>query len=122
VLPHVRKDQEARKEKVIQQLERAMKLLLPGKPDDIHSIVTQIVDKAVTLANDMTEEQILFRCYMIHAGQQPTEAIVHVADSEQTGRVILCTFPGFGRKVWEDGKVQLIPVVKASVELESAFV
>ena len=99
-----------------------MKLLLPGKPDAIHSIVTQIVDKAVTLANDMTEDQILFQCYMIYPGQQPTVAFVHVADSEQTGRMILCTFPGFGRKVWEAGKVQLIPVVKASVELESAFV
>jgi hypothetical protein len=73
------------------------------------------------LANDMAQDFILFQCDMVHAGQTCTEATMYVADGRQTGRVIMCTFPGFSKKIQQEGKVLLIPVVKANVELESAF-
>jgi hypothetical protein len=84
-------------------------------------MISKIVDMAVKLANDMTGEQALFRCQIVETGRTPSESDIQVADDKQSGNVFMCTFPFFARLIWDDGKERLVPVVKASVELESAY-
>ena len=81
----------------------------------------KIANLAVTLADDMTVEQALFRCTFVEAGADPDPGMVDVPDHKQTGNVSLCTFPGFWKVAnVEDGE-NWLPLVRPCVELESAF-
>jgi hypothetical protein len=114
--------QESAKSKLVARIEETIKPLLP-RPIDIQPMVSKIVDLAVNSANEMTEEQAMFRCVMIEAGRPPSESSVQIAGEGQSGNVFMCTFPMFARLVRDEGKGKLVPVyvVKACVELESAF-
>lgn len=84
-------------------------------------MVLAIAKQAVELADEMTEEQTMFRCTIVGPGSEPSKAM-HVADHRQKGQVALCIFPGFWRVAKEtDGGQLWFPLVKACVELQSAF-
>ena len=113
--------QTAKKQHLVEILATALSLLLPKKLEsNLH--LERIIDHAVTLANQMTEEQGLFCCFLAEVGSDPKDnLLIKVADQTQTGLVIVCTFPGFGRKIIDDGKERFECIMKANAELQSAF-
>ena len=124
-LSEVEKLQTAMKNLLVEQLDDLLKPLLPRssdpnlRPYDIHVVIAKLTDMAVQLANMMTQERAIFRSYFLKAGHQPTEVEASVPNTEQTGNVFMCTFPGFYKKV-RDGKQTIqIVMVKANVELQS---
>lgn len=119
-LRQLAKSQETAKLELVRRLVEILERLLP-RPIDIQPMVSKIVDMAVKVANDITEEQALFRCHIIEAGRPPSESSIHVADDSQSGDVFMCTFPLFARLIRDEWNERLVPVVKASVELESGF-
>ena len=119
ILSQVSHDQDNEKEKVARKLSSALLLLLP-KPLDLSPMIMRIMDRAVTLANEMVTEQCLFQCFMVKTGTKSNERI-RVEDINQTGPVLLCTFPGFGKTVRDGEKETFVCLVKATVDLDSAF-
>jgi hypothetical protein len=86
-------------------------------------VVLTIANEAVDLADEMTEEQTMFRYSFVDPGMEPSLKLMHVADHRQKGLVALCTFPGFWRVAKESdagGRIWF-PLVKPCVELQSAF-
>jgi hypothetical protein len=120
----ISESQEKAKSQFTQNLERVLSLLLPPSPridELLHTMVTSIVDIAIPLANSMTEEQSIFRCEWVQCGDDPVEHVVDVVDETQSGKVYLCTFPGFWRVIRDDERVRWVPVRKATAELQNAF-
>ena len=118
VLEHIKPNQIAAKTSLVNSIERTIKPLLP-KPQNIQAKLEKIVDRAVELANEMTIEQALFRCYMIVASAALNQESMEVSDDAQSGRVLFCTFPAFAKRLVEDGQDKRSYIVKANVELES---
>jgi len=94
--------------------------LLPQN-GSVPQFVCKIAEMAISLANDLTVEQMVFRSSFVDHGTDPKQVAVDVVDERQTGRVLLCTFPGFWRLVRVDGRVQQMALRRPSVELHSAF-
>jgi hypothetical protein len=74
------------------------------------------MDSAIQLKSHMTEEQAVYRCFMLGNGETVTSAQFHIGDEDvSSGVLFLCTFPGLHRIVLnEDGKREVLTVVKAS--------
>ena len=118
VLEHIKPNQIAAKTSLVNSIERTIKPLLP-KPQNIRPKLEKIIDRAVELANEMTIEQALFRCYMIVPSAALNQESMEISDDAQSGRVLFCTFPAFAKRVVEDGEDTRSYIVKANVELES---
>lgn len=88
-------------------------------PKDLEDALTNFVDKAIALKSEMTEEQAIIRCFMVHRGQSVAEDLVTTGELDEatTGKVLMCTFPGL-EKVYvdEDGKVNRRIMVRACGE------
>ena len=86
-------------------------------------MVLAVTNEAVALADEMTEEQAMFRFTFVDPGTEPSLNLMHVADDRQKGQVALCTFPGFWRvtKETDEGEQLWLPLVKPCVELQNAF-
>lgn len=124
ILSQVKDKQMGMKQTLARGLSESLGLLLPKKMD-LETGLQQIVDQAVTLANQMTEERALFYCLMVQTGNNPQEYVstLRVADERQSGAVFMCTFPGFGKRtVDENGEKCFVCLVKMSADLESLFV
>jgi hypothetical protein len=94
-------------------------LLPASKPKDIESGVAKFIDRAVKLKYDMTEEQAVYRCFLVDNGQAIDEKFLSVPDERYVGCVVfLCTFPGLQRMVIHEGKTVNLTVVRAAVELQ----
>lgn len=104
--------------KLIHQLDNVLTLLLPI-PGNINSLVTKIIEEAITLANDLTREKAIYKSYIADGGSQPEPLKMDYFSDGQSGNVFLCTYPGFFKLVHNGNKVTAQPLVKASVELES---
>lgn len=121
VLEQFKPTQKEIRDDLINELENTVKLLLP-KPQDIRPKLVKIVDGAIELANEMTCEQALFKCKIFPSGEAFMDKFMYVPDDNQRGRVYICTFPLFIKRIYHDGRAswggRLQP---ASVELESAF-
>lgn len=114
--------QGAAEQRLAQKLGDTLSLLLPGSAGLFTSIM-RLVNQAVTLANQMTEEQAIFRCFFPMVGEPTPNANIRVPDERQTGRVFMCIFPGFCRRViLDDGNESRICILKANAVLESAFI
>jgi hypothetical protein len=113
--------QKAKKNEVAQRLSHVLSLIGP-KRFNMEPVVSRILNEAVDLANDMAQEQALFKCQMPKTGGLPEEDLnIKVPDENQTGRIFMCTFPRFGRMIIDDGKESVVWLVPAYVELQSAF-
>jgi hypothetical protein len=67
----------------------------------------------------MKEEQSIFFPFIALPGIPPEDS-VSIPDDNQTGNVLMCTFPGIARKVrGEHGQKIYVILVKAGAELES---
>jgi len=98
-------------------------LLLPAiSEEDLFKGIAKVVKKAVTLKNNMMEEQALYDCYWIKGGQNFDPDKMDLAGHEGDGRIALCTFPGLARILLEQGKKVTVHVVKASIVLESTII
>lgn len=111
LLDELKEIQKSAKDQLVTKIENMLKLLIP-KDDysDLHEDIYDFVDKAIKLANEMSEERTMFQCFMADQGKKPDEAIIETLD--QTGLVWMCTFPGLA--VQREKRVIL---VKASAEL-----
>jgi hypothetical protein len=108
-------------EELINTLENTLIPLLP-KLQDIRPKLVKIVDGAIELANEMTCEQALFRCKIFPSGTAFNDELMYIPDDNQKGRVYMCTFPLFVKRVYQDGRLYWRgPLEPASVELESVF-
>ena len=97
------------------------KLLPRATHEAIGETVLKIVDKAIYLKTAMSEEQALYHCFWIDYGEEYKENFTEVANEDETGRVLLCTFPGLARTIKKDNEVSEVLIVKARAMLESAF-
>ena len=99
-----------------------LSLFGPKRSKDLGPMVVAIIDEAVDLSNQMAEEQAIFVCQMPKTGSFPNEnPNIRVADENQTGRVFMCSFPGFGRRIVDDGQERVVWLVKTNAELQSGF-
>ena len=103
VLEHIKPNQIDAKIALANSIERTIRPLLP-KRQYIRPKLEKIIDRAVDLANEMTIEQALFRCYMIVASAALNQESMEFSDDTQSGRVLFCTFPAFAKRLVEDGE------------------
>lgn len=106
-----------RREECVRELVDLLYQLLPSsKMKDITANVFKFMDSAIKLKNHMTEEQAVYRCFMLSYGETVTNEQLHIGDEDVPGGVLfLCTFPGLYRIVLnEDGEKEVLTVVKAS--------
>lgn len=97
-------------------------LNLSNNEKALRSMLKNIIEEAVSLANQMTREQAIFRCQMAKTGFSPLADVnVKVADAGQEGDIFMCTFPGFGRRIVDDRKEKIVWLVPSNAELTSAF-
>lgn len=121
VLSQVRSIQDDFKQDLVGKLSTTLSLFGP-KRVDFKVMVSKIVDEAVDLSNQMAEEQALFKHQIPKTGSLPSEIPnIRIADETQTGRVVMCTFPGFGRRVVDGGKESMVWLLKSNAELQSGF-
>jgi hypothetical protein len=108
--------------KVMEELGELLCKLLPRSTHEaIGETVLRIVDKAIYLKKAMTEEQALYRCFWIDYGEEYNDNTTEVTNEDETGRVLLCTFPALARTIKQGNVVSNVLVVKARAMLESAF-
>lgn len=68
----------------------------------------------------MTEEQAVYRCYFCDNGESFDGDWMAIASGEKpAGQVTMCTFPGLRRFTQKNGQKEFVPVVKATVKLDS---
>jgi hypothetical protein len=91
--------------------------LLPTK-QEIRPKLSRILDNAIDLANSMTRERAIFSCELVSGGRAIEVTEMNVSDEDQKGNV---TFPMFRRKIMAEGMGRNVCILKADVELESAF-
>jgi hypothetical protein len=120
-LKHTEESRKIRAKNLTTEIEEALSPLLPIK-QDIRPKLSKIIDYAIDLSNSMTRERALFTCTMIPSGDVVDDVHMNVADEDQNGKVFMCTFPMFGRKIMEEGVATSVCLLKGDVELESAFV
>lgn len=77
-----------------------------------------MVKKAVSLKNNMLEEQALYDCYWIKGGQNFDSQKMELGGVEGNGTLSLCTFPGLARIVLDQGTRKTVHVVKATVVIQ----
>jgi hypothetical protein len=110
---------------LIEKLANLQRALLPRTSDsDIRDFVTTIITKALTLKNAMTEEQAVYRCFLVNGGDVFKETIMQVAVGEEPAEadnVLMCMFPGLRRLRLHEDQMKFVFVVKAIVKLESSF-
>lgn len=96
-------------------------MLLPkSRPADLKEGVVKIIDKTLALKNAMTEEQGVYRCFMIRSGN-PNYSLLEVDVGEDTvgGTLLMCTSPGLRRYIVNDEmEMEMSVVVKATGELD----
>lgn len=117
ILQQAQLHQEEYKKKVIGFLETLLTPLLPTK-QTIRRKLEKTIDEAVELANSMACEQALYNWQIVPVGSAAEETLMEWSDMDQSGRVVLCTFPIFRKLVREDDGQKKICLVKADVELE----
>ena len=117
VLKETKPNQADLKKELEERVGNMLSLLFPeGK--NLKKKFKDFVDRAVDLANLMTEEKCLFFCDMVSLGQSCNLDEMHPYDEEE-GLVKMCMFPVFGLKVRnENGAAERKVLVKAEVELE----
>ena len=97
-------------------------MLLPrSRPGDLIDGVTKIMDKALALKKAMTEEQGVYRCFMIRsANPQYSPLEVDVGeDTDVGGTLLMCTSPGLKRYIVNDEmKMEITIVLRATAELD----
>lgn len=120
VLVQTESQQSKVKNAFISHIESMLSTLLPIK-QNIQPKLQRIIDNAVDLANTMTRERALFLCRVIPTGRAIEDMYMEVSDEDQKGKVFMCTFPMFCRRIMDEGTGRNVCLVKADVELESAF-
>lgn len=120
VLVQTESQQSKVKNAFIGHIESMLSTLLPIK-QNIRPKLQRIIDNAVDLANTMTRERALFLCRVIPTGRAIEDMYMEVSDEDQKGKVFMCTFPMFCRRIMDEGTGRNVCLVKADVELESAF-
>jgi len=106
--------------KLVDVLERTLFHLYP-RATELRQMASEILTLAITTQVEMTAELGLFLCKWVERGSDPGSERAKVVDESQKGKIMLCTFPGFWKRIREDGKESWIPIVFPRVELESAF-
>ena len=73
----------------------------------------------------MTEEQAIYKVYMVESGVSfdGTWDSVALGEAEKAvgGKVLMCTFPGLSEIIWKEGDISHVSLVKASVTLEGTL-
>ena len=121
VLKSCKNDIAGWREDCVRELVDLLSQLLPkSKVKDISTNVIKFLDTAIQLKNEMTEEQAVYRCYMLAYGELVTNAQLNIGDEEGLkGAMFLCTFPGLQRFVLnEEGEMEVLTVVKANGTLQ----
>lgn len=122
VIETVKGQEATEREFVVDQLESVLQHLRPAKNQLIRAKLESYVDEAIELANKMTIERAWFRCWLAPSGGTFREGNMAVPP-DQTGKVLFCTFPGFGKIILGPGTGAPVfaNLVESTVELESHF-
>lgn len=109
----------AAREEAIKKFPELLHYLLPkSRPGDLRDGVTKFMDKALALKKEMTQEQAVYRCFMVGCAQPVSEVEVDIGDDGLvSGTLLLCTFPGLMRLILnEDTIFEKTIVVRADGE------
>jgi hypothetical protein len=122
IFPMVQAQQASEKKLMVDRLENVFQHLHPVANQPIRAKLESFVDDAIFLANKKTLEHAWFRCRIVDSGVAFDERYMTVPP-DQTGRVLMCTFPAFSRKMVDPvtGASRMQILVQHSVELESHF-
>jgi hypothetical protein len=114
-------DVEAARASAINPLILLLRLLLPNTSSEkIQNFAVQIVDKAISLRREMTEEQAIYRFDFCDNGDEFDDNWMEVSTGETPmGKVIMCTFPGIRRFTVSDQKRKFVVVVKTMTKLDN---
>lgn len=118
------------KNKLVAHIERLIEILLP-REHNIRPGIQKTVDVAIDLAYKMTSEQAMFNCEMVLSGEPEKENYTSAPDDgEKGGRVYVCVFPFFGKRVMEGSEgsetLQVVKLRSATViyerEIKQSFI
>jgi hypothetical protein len=119
-LEQAKVSQEEDKKSLVGFLETLLTPLLPTK-QAIRRKLEKTIGDSVELANGMACEQALYHWQIIPIGSVADEKRMEWSNTEQRGRVFLCTFPMCWKEVREEDGQKQVCLVKADVELEHSL-
>lgn len=117
ILEHTKAGQEENIQTFVTSLETLLTPLLPEKQHIRHKL-EKTVREAYNLANQMSCEQALYQWGPVPVGSLADETYMEWSDTDQRGRVFLCTFPMCLKEVRDNDGQRQVCLVKADVELE----
>src|SRR5271170_4540729 len=90
-------DQGQIRDDLIKSCLTVLQILLPATSDEtVVAFATKYLDKAISLRHAMTQEQAVYKVFMVEAGRDFQDQYHEVREGEESavGKVLLCTFPG----------------------------
>jgi hypothetical protein len=76
-----------------------------------------ILENAISLKLDMTDENIMYHCYWAGRGEDFNVESMQTR-LEETGAVSVCTFPGLAKSVERNGRRSIVYAITAQVVLQ----
>jgi len=117
-------DQGQIRDDLIKSCLTVLQILLPATSDEtVVAFATKYLDKAISLRHAMTQEQAVYKVFMVEAGRDFQDQYHEVREGEESavGKVLLCTFPGLTQLgLSDDGVLIDVSLVKASIKLEGS--
>jgi hypothetical protein len=110
------------KESLSKELGDLLHLLFPLHEKLVsNEFAKKVIDDAIIVRNQMTEEKVLYRCFLLDGGEKFVPGAAEARDPDAVGeKVSLCLFVGVERLSVreEDNRKEFIVVTKAKVNVE----
>jgi hypothetical protein len=115
------KSPEIMRESVSKELGNLLSFLFPfHKRLEFDEFAKKVIDDAIAVRNQMTEEKVLYRCFLLHGGEKFEAVQAEARDPEAVGEIVsLCLFVGVERlSVGENNRKEFVIVTRAKVDVE----
>lgn len=108
---------ETHKSTILSSISKLFQLLLPTSPPHEMRRMQTILENAISLKLDMTEENVMYHCYWAGRGEDFNAESMQTR-LEETGAVSVCTFPGLAKSVERNGRRSIVYAITAQVVLQ----
>jgi hypothetical protein len=87
---------------------------------EFDEFANKVIDDAIAVRNQMTEEKVLYRCFLLHGGEKFEAVSGEARDPDTAGDTVsLCLFIGVERlSVGENNRKGFVLVTRAKVDVE----
>jgi hypothetical protein len=106
---------------VSKELGDLLSLLFPFHArQELDEFATKVIDDAIAIRNQMTEEKVLYRCFLLYGGERFEAVLGEARDPDAAGETVaLCLFVGVERlSVGENNRKEFVIVTRAKVDVE----